>query len=94
MLRLFFEPNCVKRSGQDFSATKLQQLNAILCTGIFNGLWPERTLYFTDVCLPKEEHADTGLTDTAADREWKLVVQNCLLERKFGTFRAASLVEL
>ena len=28
---------------------------------------PEGTLNFSDVCLPEEEHTNTGLTDTSPD---------------------------
>lgn len=46
-------------------------------------------MYLADMCLSEEEHTDSGLTDTAADGERKLFLQNGFLERQLRTLRAA-----
>ena len=49
---------------------------------------------FADVRLPKEEHADSGLADSASDREGKSLFQDSLLEGKFSSLGAAGFIQL
>ena len=55
---------------------------------------PDGALYFSDMRLAQVEHTDTGLADTAADCERKIVFQNRLLERKLCTLLTAGELQL
>lgn len=52
-------------------------------------IWPQRTLYLTDVRLAQIKHTDAGLTDAASDRVGQLTLQNRLLEWETGPVFAA-----
>ena len=56
----------ISRSFIDFDLN-LQQCNTCCLTGINGFLIPDGGLYFTDVGFAQQQHAQTGLTDTAAD---------------------------
>ena len=72
-----------------FDLQKLDSIFLALCDHIF---WPQRGLYFSNVCFAQEEHTDTGLSDAAADGVWKFFVDDCFLERKIFSFFTASLL--
>ena len=55
---------------------------------------PDRALYFSDVRFAQIEHTDTGLADTAADRERQVIFQNSLLKRVLGALLAAGELQL
>ena len=40
-------------------------------------------MYFADVCLSEEEHTDTGLSDTTADRVRKFLIEDGFLDNIF-----------
>lgn len=42
-----------------YATAELQKLNAAVLAGLNNIIGPDRTLNLTDVCLSKEEHADS-----------------------------------
>ena len=65
-----------------------------LFTGCDDVFGPNGAVHFSDMGLSEEEHADTGLTDTAADREGERLVQYGLLERKVRSLGAACLDKL
>ena len=50
---------------------------------------PDRRLYFSDMRLLKQRHADPALPDTAAHRERKLVFQQFPVKRQRSTFLAS-----
>ena len=64
-----------------------------LCS-ICDFFWPERYMYFSDVCFTQEEHTDSGLSDTATDGVRKFFVQDGFLERKLSSVIAACLGKL
>jgi hypothetical protein len=45
-----------------------------------HGLGPDAGLYLADVGFVEHEHAQTALTDTAADAQWQLVVEQLLVK--------------
>ena len=59
-----------------------EQCDSGFLTGRDNVIRPDGAVNFADVCLPEEEHADSGLADSAADREGKAFFQDRLLEGK------------
>ena len=63
----------------------LQKRNSVLCSFLLYFLRPQGNMYLTDVSLAQEEHTDTGLSDTAADGVWKLLVQDGFLEWKLSS---------
>ena len=67
--------------------SKLQKLNTFFHCLIHYILGPQGSVYFADMCLAKEEHTDTGLSDTAADGVWKLLVQDGFLEWKLSSVK-------
>ena len=58
----------------------LRQLNTCFTAGGAHVLRPDSALDFTDMRFPKQEHAQTGLADTAADGLGKLAVQQQAME--------------
>lgn len=57
----------------------LQQHDLILKRRLADLIRPDGGLYFSDMCFPKEKHADTGLSDVAADGVWQLSMQFSLI---------------
>ena len=72
----------------------LQKLNTVLFTFFCDSFRPQGRLYLSNMCLAKEEHTDTGLSDSTTDCIRKLFVDDCFLERKFCTFFTACFFEL
>ena len=63
-------------------------------TSLHYFIGPDGAVNFADVSLPEEEHADSGLADSAADGQRKSVLKDRLLEGELGALRAAGFVEL
>ena len=76
------------------SQPELQQMNSVFVAFLDHFIRPDGTLNFSNVCFPQEEHTDSGLTDTASDSVWKLLVENCFLEWKLSSFSTAGLFKL
>ena len=55
---------------------------------------PERTLHFADMSFAKEEHTDTGLTNSSADGIRKCSIDDGFLEWQILAFRTAGFVKL
>ena len=55
---------------------------------------PDGCLYFSDMGFSEIKHADTGLTDTAADGVGQFFLQNCFLERKLRPCFASGELQL
>ena len=72
----------------------LQKRNSVLCSFLLYFLRPQGNMYLTDVSLAQEEHTDTGLSDTAADGVWKLLVQDGFLEWKLSSVIASGFCKL
>ena len=72
----------------------LQKRDVGLFTGCDDVFGPNGAVHFSDMGLSEEEHADTGLTDTAADGEGERLVQNGLLEGEVRSLGAARLDKL
>jgi hypothetical protein len=69
-------------------------MNSVFVTFCNHILGPDRALNLTDMCLSKEEHTDSGLSNAASDGVRKLLVKNSLLERKLCALGAACLLKL
>ena len=72
----------------------LQKSDAGLLASFHDIVRPDGTVNFTDVGLSEEEHADSGLADSASDRQRKSVLQDCLLEGKRRALGTTHFVEL
>lgn len=57
-------------------------------------LRPDACLYFADVRFLEKHHAETALTDAAADGEWQLAVEQTLMEVELLAFFLALLLKL
>ena len=75
-------------------AGALEKFDAVFCGSLDVLLGPERSLYLADVGFSQVEHTDTGLADSAADRVWKLFIQDGFLEGKLRPLRAAGPLQL
>lgn len=71
-----------------------QKYNSIFFCGFPYFFRPERHLYLTDVGFAQVEHADTGLSDAAADGIGQFLIQNGFLEGKVCPLLAACQLQL
>ena len=70
----------------------LQQNNLVFFTDFSHILRPQACLYLADMGAVSQQHAETGLSDTAADGVRKLAVKQHLMVRKVLSILAAGLL--
>ena len=74
--------------------SKLQQCDAGFFTGAQSLLVPQADLYLADMTRTKQQHAQTGLTDAAADGLGQFSMQKHLMEGEIPALVAAGLFKL
>ena len=57
----------------------LYDMDVLLCAHVSESLWPNRDTDLTKVCRSKKVHVGPGLSNTATNAQWNLIIENGLV---------------